>query len=67
MAGLVAVTVAVLWYAQAQVRWFMHDLGISGGKALAVFIIALLVATVSALLVAIMISLDANNIAFGTA
>jgi hypothetical protein len=67
MAGLVAVTVAVLWYAQAQVRWFMHDLGISVGKALAVFIIALLVATVTALLVAIMISLDANNIASGTA
>ncbi len=65
-AGLFTVSVATIWYAQAQVRWFMRDLGIGFGKATGIFMIALFTATFSALTLAIMISLDAKNIASGT-
>lgn len=66
LAGLVALAVAAIWYAQAQVRWFMHDLGISAVKALAIFVGAFLLATVAAFLVALLITLHVKSIAPAT-
>jgi hypothetical protein len=61
--GLVVLVIALVWYAQAQVRWFVIDLKIGRGQALLAFGAALLVATFIALLVAIAISLDASSTA----
>ncbi len=63
LAGLVAMAVATIWYAQAQVRWFMHDLGIGALRATGIFFAAFLFATLAAFLVALLITLDAKSIA----
>ncbi len=63
LAGIVAIVVALTWFAQAQVRWLMHDLGIGVARALVIFVGAFLLATVAAFLVALMITLDVRNIA----
>lgn len=63
LAGIVAIVVALTWYAQAQVRWFMHDLGIGAARALATFVTALLLATVAAFLVALLITVDVTTVA----
>ena len=62
-AGMLAMGVALTWYIQAQVRWFMHDLGAGVLKALIAVILAMLVAVVSALLVAVAITMTAKDIA----
>lgn len=62
-AGMLAMGVALTWYIQAQVRWFMHDLGVGVLKALIAVILAMLVAVVSALLVAVAITMTAKDIA----
>lgn len=65
--GLIVLVTALVWYAQAQIRWFVLDLRIKSGAALLAFVAALLVATVIAIVVAIAISLDAKSIAATTA
>lgn len=65
-AGAITATVAVIWYAQAQVRWFMQDLGIGAFRAAATFMGALLFAITAALAVAMLINLDAKSIASAT-
>ncbi|MQP40406.1 permease [Brucella pseudogrignonensis] len=61
LAGTVTIMVALTWYAQAQLRWFMNDLDISAVRAFAMFIVAFLFATAAAFLVALMIALDAKS------
>ncbi|WP_246691055.1 permease [Neorhizobium alkalisoli] len=63
--GIIAVAVALGWYAQAQIRWFTRDLEISAIKATITFIGAFMIATVAALSVAVMINLDAQSFASG--
>ena len=65
-AGVFAIGVALIWYAQAQVRWLMHDLGIGAAKALSIFAGAFLFATVAAFVVALLISLDFKSVAPAT-
>jgi len=65
-AGFAALAVAAAWYAQAQVRWFMHDLSIGPARALAIFVGAFLLATIAAFLAALVITLDAKTIAPAT-
>ncbi|SEH31676.1 hypothetical protein SAMN03159407_4494 [Rhizobium sp. NFR12] len=65
LAGVVAMAVATIWYAQAQVRWFRHDLGVGALKAIAIFVGAFLFATIAAFTVAAVITLDAKSIAPG--
>ena len=62
-AGLILLIIALVWYAQAQIRWFVIDLKIGSGAAILAFVVALLVATVIAIVVAIAISLDTKSIA----
>ena len=64
--GIIAVAVALVWYAQAQIRWFTRDLDISAIKATITFIGAFIPATGAALSVAVMIYLDAQSFAPGT-
>lgn len=63
LAGIVATGMALTWYAQAQVRWFMHDLRIGAARALTKFVGAFLLATVAAFLVAMVITLDIKSTA----
>jgi hypothetical protein len=63
LAGIVAMAVALTWYAQAQVRWFMCDLDIGAIRAAGIFVGAFLFATVAAFFVALLITLDAKSIA----
>jgi hypothetical protein len=65
-AGVLAVGIAMVWYAHAQVRWFMHDLGIGAAKALVVFVGAFFFASLAAFLVAALITFDAKSFALGT-
>jgi hypothetical protein len=66
LSGIIAVAVALFWYAHAQIRWFARDLDIGAIKATVTFIAALLIATVAALSVAVMINRDAQSFASGT-
>lgn len=63
LVGSFTVAFAMIWYAQAQVRWFMHDLRIGVQRATAIFLAAFLFATLAALLVALVITFDARSIA----
>ena len=63
--GIIAVAVALVWYAQTQIRWFTRDLDIGALKATITFIGAFMIATVAALSVAVMINLDAQSFASG--
>lgn len=51
--GLLALAAAILWYGQAQIRWFRQDLTIGTGKAVGLFFIAFLLAVICSLVVAI--------------
>ncbi len=64
--GLIGLAAAITWYAQAQVRWFVHDLKIGVGKAFLTYSLALIAATIAAVFVAVVISFDAKTIAAGT-
>lgn len=66
LAGLVTLVVATVWYAQAQIRWFMRDLGIGAARAILAFVGAFLLATIAALLLAVVITYDAKSIASPT-
>lgn len=66
VAGAITATIATVWYAQAQVRWFMQDLSIGPFRATTTFIGALLFAAAGAIMVAILINLDAKSIASAT-
>lgn len=66
MVGAVTVTMALIWYAQAQIRWFIQDLHIGPIRAAVIFIGAFLIATIAALSVALMINIDANAFASGS-
>lgn len=63
--GIIAVAVALVWYAQAQIRWFTQDLDVSTIKATITFIGTFMIATVAALSLAVMINLDAQSFAPG--
>ncbi|KAA3508873.1 permease [Agrobacterium rosae] len=63
LAGLITIAVTSVWYAQAQIRWFIQDLGMGGARAIFVFFVAFLFATVAASVVALLITLDAKSIA----
>lgn len=65
LAGLLKMGLATVWYAQAQMRWFMQDLGISIIRATAAFGGAFLFATAAAFFVALLITLDAKSITHG--
>lgn len=67
LAGLMTISLATLWYAQAQIRWFREDLRATGLNACIRFVSAFLVATVTALVVAFAISFEAKSILAGTA
>ncbi|SIQ47866.1 hypothetical protein SAMN05880561_103134 [Rhizobium sp. RU33A] len=49
---------AVVWYGQAEIRWFRRDLGIGNAKATGLFLLAFVIATVAALGVAIGVALQ---------
>ena len=49
---------AVVWYGQAEIRWFRCDLGIGSAKATGLFLLAFVIATVAALGVAIGVALQ---------
>jgi len=66
MVGAVTVTMALVWYAQAQIRWFVQDLRIGPIRAVLIFIGAFLIATIAALSVALMINIDADAFASGS-
>ncbi|MCS4245655.1 hypothetical protein M2418_005203 [Rhizobium sp. BIGb0125] len=63
LAGIFVVLVALTWYAQAQMRWFMRDLSIGILRATGFLVGAFLFATVAAFVIALLITLDAKNIA----
>ncbi len=50
--GVLVLVMAVLWYGQAQVRWFRLDLAIGTMRAAALFLLAFVLALVAALFVA---------------
>ncbi len=53
MAGVLTLLAAVLWYGQAEVRWFRLDLGIGPLRATGLFAMAFLIALIAALCVAV--------------
>ncbi|WP_296085138.1 permease [uncultured Agrobacterium sp.] len=65
LAGLITIAVATIWYAQAQIRWFMRDVHMGGMRAAATFVIAFLLATIAALVAAVLITFEAKSIAPG--
>jgi len=66
VAGAITVTIAMLWYAQADVRWFMQDLGVGATRAVANFTGSFLLAMTAALAIAVLIYLDARSVASAT-
>lgn len=51
--GLLALVAAILWYGQAQIRWFRQDLTIGTGKAIGLFLVAFVLAVICSLAVAL--------------
>lgn len=49
---------AVVWYGQAEIRWFQRDLGVGGTRATGLFILAFCVAITTALVVAVGVALE---------
>ncbi|AHK00582.1 MULTISPECIES: hypothetical protein [Rhizobium/Agrobacterium group] len=60
--GLAIIALATIWYAQAQIRWLMQDLGLGIAKAGLAFSGAFLVATAAAFVLAVLIALEAKTI-----
>lgn len=60
-AGLATLLVALAWYAQAEVRWFRIDLRIGTMLAAGLFVRGLVIATVTTLLLAVLIGLSLEN------
>lgn len=61
VAGAVVMLVAILWYGQAQVRWFIRDLNIGVWKACFAFLTAFLTATVAAAVITVLLGLELKN------
>lgn len=61
--GLVTLALATLWYAQAQVRWFLQDRHTGAAKAIGAVFIAFVCASVVAFVIAIAIGLEAKSLA----
>lgn len=61
--GILTMALATLWYAQAQIRWFMHDLKMGAIQATWAFTMAFVSASIVALLLAITIGIEAKNMA----
>lgn len=61
-AGLAIMALAMIWYAQAQMRWLMQDLRIGIVKAGVAFSGAFLVATSAAFLLAVLVALEAKTL-----
>lgn len=59
--GVFVMVLAVLWYAQAEIRWFSPGMGVV--KATAAFAVAFLVATLVAFTLAVTIGVEAKNLA----
>ncbi|MFB2552539.1 permease [Ensifer soli] len=57
-AGAVVILLAILWYGQAQVRWFVQDLSIGAGRACLAFASAFLAATLAAAFVTILLGVE---------
>jgi hypothetical protein len=53
VAGLVTFAAGLIWYGQAEVRWFRQDLGISHWRATRLFAIAFVIAFVAAICVSV--------------
>jgi hypothetical protein len=51
--GALVLAIAILWYGQAQVRWFRLDLDIGTVRAIGLFLLAFFLALVAALFVAL--------------
>jgi hypothetical protein len=56
--GLAILSLSLVWYGQAQIRWFRRDLGIGRVKATGLVLVALAIASFAALLVALAVSLQ---------
>ncbi|MEC9461723.1 MAG: permease, partial [Pseudomonadota bacterium] len=54
-AGLIFAA-ALIWYGQAQIRWFRQDLGLGLGKASGLFLITFVLATISSLAAAVVVA-----------
>ncbi|KQR75784.1 permease [Rhizobium sp. Leaf341] len=62
VAGLLVLIVAVAWYGQCQVRWFVQDLSIGPSKAFGLFLLAFTLATGLALGLAVLVSFEFNAV-----
>lgn len=55
MLGLLTLAAAICWYGQAQIRWFREDLGIGTIRAIGLFLLAFVLATLCSLVMAVAI------------
>lgn len=62
LAGLTALAVAIIWYGQCQVRWFIQDLRVGPIKATGIFVAAFMTATILALVVAVLVSIEFHTV-----
>ena len=56
MAAVLIFAAAVLWYGQAQIRWFMQDLGLGLVKAFGLFLLAFVLAMILSLAIAFVLA-----------
>lgn len=59
--GMGTIALALIWYAQAEIRWFLRDLGIGEVLATALFLRGLVIAVVTTLMLAILIGWSLKN------
>lgn len=59
--GIATLILAILWYAQAEIRWFRQDLQIGTARAALIFTGAFLLAMLAALCVALVVSTELKN------
>lgn len=65
MIGAMTLTIAIAWYAQTQIRWFIRDMHMGAVRATGAFILAFVTASVVALMLAITIGVEAKTMAAG--
>jgi len=61
VAGAIVMLVAIVWYGQAEVRWFIRDLNIGLWKACLAFLTAFLAATVAAAIITVILGLELKD------
>jgi len=61
VAGAIVMLLAILWYGQAQVRWFVRDLDIGVAKACLAFLTAFLTATIAAAFITVLLGVELKN------